>query len=100
MKKLLTLKDIMDVCNVGCSTVYRWRKNKTFPESVGIGKLLWSEQQITEWLNRQSAANSPVNVPTTRQEKQKERDHKARQESTKARLQYHAHNLCNTKGGQ
>ena len=89
MKKLLTLKDIMEVCNVGYSTVYRWRKNKTFPESVGVGKLLWTEQQITEWLDRQSAAPPPVNVPTTRQKKQKEREHKARQDWATATLEKH-----------
>jgi len=54
MERLLTIKDITDLCRVGYSTVYRWRKNGTFPEPVGEGKLLWTERSIIDWMNRQS----------------------------------------------
>jgi predicted DNA-binding transcriptional regulator AlpA len=54
MTKLLTSDEVQDRCRVGYSTLYRWRKSGIFPESVGVGKLLWTEQQITEWIKARS----------------------------------------------
>jgi len=91
MTKLLTLKDIMEMCNVGYSTLYRWRKNRAFPESVGVGKLLWTEQQIFEWLNRQSNPVTPA-VTTSAQRKRNKKSFEQRQAAATAALQRHIDN--------
>jgi predicted DNA-binding transcriptional regulator AlpA len=91
MKKLLTLKDIKEACNVGYSTVYRWRKNGTFPEPVGVGKLLWREDQIIEWMNRQSKPVAPA-ATTSAEWKRDKKAFEQRQAAATAALQRHATN--------
>lgn len=90
MKKLLTLKDVLAICHVEYGTLYRWRKNGTFPDSVGVGKLLWREDQLIEWMNRQST--STVNVTSATQRKRKEKAFDQRQEAAAKVLQKHADN--------
>ena len=91
MEKLLDLKDVMEIYGVGYSTVWRWRKYKAFPESVGVGKLLWTERQITEWLDRQSTSVTPA-VTTSAQRKRDKKSFDQRQAAATAVLQQHAVN--------
>jgi predicted DNA-binding transcriptional regulator AlpA len=77
MEKLLTSKDITERCSVCYSTLWRWRKAGLFPESIGIGKLLWTERQITEWM---SSRAPPV----------KDEAFAQRQKNADATLQRHA----------
>ena len=90
MKKLLNLREVEEACQVGYSTLYRWRKNGTFPESVGVGKLLWREEQIIEWMHRQSTPKSTVTTSVQRRSKKKAFDQ--RQAAATAALQRHATN--------
>ena len=89
MEKLLDLKDVMEIYGVGYSTVWRWRKYKAFPESVGVGKLLWTEQQIKEWLNRQSKPVTSAVTTTAQRTRDKKAFHE-RQVAADAALKRHA----------
>ena len=89
MEKLLDLKEVKERCRVGYSTLYRWRKSGLFPESVGIGKLLWREGQIIEWMNRQSKPPLAV-APAKRKRDKKAFDQ--RQAAAMTALQRHANN--------
>jgi len=88
--RLLTAKDIISMCSVGYSTLYRWRKNGVFPESIGVGKLLWTEQQITEWIDQRT---TPVtNIAVTSPIKRKRQENRERQErdaAIEAALEHH-----------
>jgi len=88
MTKLLNLQDVKDRCRVGYSTLYRWRKSGAFPESIGLGKLLWSEEQLTDWENRHARPPPTVNSPVQR--KRDENTFDQRQEAASAVLQRHA----------
>lgn len=91
MESLLTLADVCEVCRVGYSILYRWRRSGAFPEPVGEGKLLWTHQQIIEWMGRRSApAQSTI---TTASQKRKEgKAFDERQATATKSLQRHANN--------
>ena len=91
-KKLLTVKDVMFECCVSSSTIYRWRKSRLFPESVGIGKLLWTEKQISDWKNRKESTQSNLTLPNVGsvQQKRESRAFEERQKLAKDRLAAHA----------
>lgn len=88
MEKLLDLKEVKARCRVGYSTLYRWRKSGMFPEPVGIGKLLWREDQIIEWMNRQSTPVAPAFTATTHQ-RRKAKSFRERQDAADATLKQH-----------
>lgn len=101
MKKLLNLQEVLEICRVKYPTLYRWRKSGTFPDSVGVGKLLWREDQIIEWTNRQSTVPSRPNVTTSAKERKgAEREFQERQEAAeKALVERHGFSRS-TKGKQ
>ena len=88
MKKLWTLKKVLEALGITYGTLYRWRKNGMFPESVGIGKLLWREDQIIEWMNRQSKSQLTVTAPVKQKGDKKAFDQ--RQAAATAVLERHA----------
>jgi predicted DNA-binding transcriptional regulator AlpA len=90
--KLLTVKDVRLACAVSDSTIYRWRKSGLFPESVGIGKLLWTEKQILDWQNRKESTQSNLTLPNVGsvQQKRESRAFEERQKLAKNRLAAHA----------
>lgn len=47
----LTLKEVMAVTKVGSSTIYRWVKEGTFPDSrkLGANCVRWTEADIKAW---------------------------------------------------
>jgi len=95
MKKLLNLQDVLDMCRVGYPTLYRWRKSGIFPESIGVGKLLWREDQIIEWMNRQPAPGVP-DATTPAQQRRKAKAFRGRQEAADAALKRHEVRRKNT----
>jgi len=95
MTRLYDIKDVMSRYGVTYHTVYRWRKNELFPESVGVGKLLWTEAQLVEWENRKSVQMRAP--PTTAAQKRRAtKDFRERQEAANATLQRHESNRNNT----
>ena len=91
MEKLLNLQDVMDVCRVGYPTLHRWRKSGAFPAPIGVGKLLWTERQITEWMDRRSAPVTSA-VTTAGQRRRDKKAFEQRQAAASAALQRHATN--------
>jgi len=88
--KLLTVKDEMSVCCVSSSTLYRWRKSKIFPDSIGNGRLLWTEQQILDWQNRKQSIQQNSTLPSvslTKQMKAETKNFELRQKNAKEILQ-------------
>ena len=56
--RILTAKEVMDMLNIGHSTIYDWMNTKSprydaaFPKSIKLGKskVGWMESQLVEWL--------------------------------------------------
>lgn len=51
-ERLLRLRDVMHLCGLGRSTIYRKIKDTTFPEPVrvGPGAVRWKESAIMAWI--------------------------------------------------
>lgn len=51
--KLLTIHEVMELVNMGQSTIYRARKLGTFPSGFYLfghsGRLRWTLKEILEW---------------------------------------------------
>ena len=92
MKQLLTQKEVCALARISYPTLARWLTAGTFPQPVNgrKKKLLWSEQQITDWMNRQSSPCCPT-LPDV-SFSQRKRDAKSfgqRQEAAKQALDRH-----------
>ena len=90
MNRLLTQQEVCDLLRISYPTLYRWMNSGTFPAPVnGRGrKLLWTQDAIEEWTNRQS----PVNAPTPAGAAKKRRERKSyeqRQALAEAALRRH-----------
>jgi predicted DNA-binding transcriptional regulator AlpA len=110
MEKLLTVRDVTNLLQISYSTLCRWLDAGTFPQPVNgrNRKLLWTEQSVVEWTNRQSTPVNSTPLPNVSPSQQK-RETKAfqqRQEAAKQTLERHAnyrkgqHNPQQQKGGQ
>ena len=91
MEKLFDVKDVLSRYGVTYPTLYRWRKNRLFPDTVGVGKLLWTESQLAEWENRKSTPVTPA-VTGQREQRRKTKEFKARQDAADAALERHSNN--------
>ena len=109
MNRLLTRKEVCALVRSSYPTLCRWLDAGLFPQPVNgrKRKLLWTEQQIEEWMNRQSAPVNATPLPNVSPSQQK-RETKAfqqRQEAARQTLLRHAnyrkgqHN-SQQKGGQ
>ena len=62
MERLLTVRELMDLLQISYPTLYRWRKDGTFPQPVnGSGrgkKLLWHPAGIERWSNYRQSLSS------------------------------------------
>jgi hypothetical protein len=52
-------------------------------------KLLWTQESIDSWLNRQSVPVSNPIVPTSKERRQAEKSYQARQDAARAKLELH-----------
>ena len=90
MTRLLTKKELCELLNVSPQTLYRWVDNCTFPAPIngrGRGKkLMWGEQQIEEWINRQSA---PIQSPAVTSPSKQQQDKNRRLKAARASLENH-----------
>jgi len=98
MIRLLTKKELCELLNVSPQTLYRWVDNGTFPAPVngrGRGrKLIWGEQQIEEWVNRQSA---PIQSPTVTSPSKERQDKNRRLKAARASLENHRKEMKKAK---
>ncbi|MGV2874179.1 helix-turn-helix transcriptional regulator [Colwellia sp. E150_009] len=51
--KYLRAKDLAKMLGVNQSTIWRWRKKKSFPNPTNLGPntVVWSQSAIEEWIN-------------------------------------------------
>jgi len=88
MEKILTQAEVCELLRIKPGALYRWRKSGDFPESIGVGALRWTEQQIIEWLNRKSAPVPDVTNHATKR-KQQDKDRKRRIQAARLSLERH-----------
>jgi predicted DNA-binding transcriptional regulator AlpA len=96
MDKLLTIRDICNLCSISESTARRWLRNNMLPapvHKIGSGaKLLWAQSVITSWAEQRASPVNTVlpNITEIRQEqRQRSQDWKKRQSESAKRLQAH-----------
>lgn len=54
MKKLLTVKELMEILNVSRDSIYRWRKEKDLPYVViGKGSVRFDLDEVNKWIEGQ-----------------------------------------------
>jgi len=87
MERIVTKKEICEWLGITSGTLDRWRKSGAFPESIGVGRLMWTEQQISEWLAWRC---TPVpDVTSSSKRKQVDKDRKCRIQSARLSLENH-----------
>jgi predicted DNA-binding transcriptional regulator AlpA len=86
--RILLINEVAATLRVSISTINRWlgqtrRGIGQFPKPISVagGKGRWLASDIERWLESQSIAISPVNVPTARQAKRNARAFQERQAS-------------------
>lgn len=91
MGKLLTLHEVLELTTVKYQTIHRWLNAGMFPQPVnGRGrKLLWTQESIEMWMNRQSMPVSNPIVPTSKERRQAEKSYQARLDAADAALERH-----------
>jgi prophage regulatory protein len=54
MKRLLRMKEILQITAIGRSTLYLYMSQNRFPKSIKIGyrSVAWREEDIQEWMER------------------------------------------------
>ena len=58
--QLLTLRDVRQKTRLGQSTIYRWMKERRFPQQVKLsdGCARWIEGEVDEWIREHVPASS------------------------------------------
>ena len=90
MKKLLGVKEVLELCRITYPTLNRWLNAGLFPAPLnGRGKkLLWHPDIIEKWMSRDVA--QPVEPPTsTRQQRKQSKAFQQRQEEAARALDRH-----------
>jgi predicted DNA-binding transcriptional regulator AlpA len=99
--QILGIEDVAKMLQVSRSTIDRWceetregHNDFPCPFSFRGRKQLWTADIIQEWIQRrQSAANPPVNVPTTSKERrQEQKAYQERQRKADQSLERHRRN--------
>jgi predicted DNA-binding transcriptional regulator AlpA len=89
MEKLLTLQEVLELIRVSYSTLRRWMNAGTFPQSIGRGKLLFTQSSVENWMDQQSEpVNTPV-VTTSKERRQADESWNSRQQAARATLERH-----------
>ena len=99
MEKLLILREVLELTRVSYPTISRWLKTGMFPQPVnGRGrKLLWTQDSIAQWMNRQS---EPVIIPvitTPKERRQADKAYQTRQEAARIALERHRQSRRNVR---
>ena len=93
MEKLLTVRDVTKFVRLSYPTLHRMMNAGTFPVPVNgrKRKLLWTQDAIEQWVNRQSVPNNAVLPPVNpRQQKREVKALEQRRESARQTLLRHA----------
>ena len=96
MTKFFTQGEVCALLRISYQTLCRWMNARAFPQPIngrGKGKkLLWTEQSIIEWTNRQSASVYMPSSKTSgiRQQKCETKAFNQRQEAARQTLERHA----------
>ena len=56
MLKILRMKQLEEMLGVSKGTIYRWRDEGNFPQSVQLGARAvgWREDDVREWLDKKN----------------------------------------------
>lgn len=58
MEKLINIDEACDILRVSKKTIYRWRKNRGFPDPIIKGrKSLFDPAEVSRWLEYQKVLN-------------------------------------------
>ena len=92
--RLLTKPEVLDRLRISYPTLHRWVQTGRFPKPIGYRKLLWSEKQVNDWIDRVPPDGEPVStlVATLTERKKKKKAFDQRQEAAAAKLLQHATN--------
>ena len=91
MEKLLTLHEVLELTTVSYQTIRRWLNAGTFPQPVNERgrKLLWTQESIETWMNRQSMPVSNPIVTTPKERRLADKAYQARLDAADAVLERH-----------
>ena len=93
MEKLLTLKELRTLTTLSYQTILRGMNAGTLPQTVnGRGKgrkLLWTQESIEAWMNR-NATSQPAMPPVNPSKRKQDKDYKDRQSAAALIIAKHA----------
>ncbi|WIG76970.1 AlpA family transcriptional regulator [Photobacterium damselae] len=51
--RLIRLKEVMHICGLGRSSIYKFMEEGRFPKSVSLGDraVAWVESEVEEWID-------------------------------------------------
>ncbi|WP_305829927.1 AlpA family transcriptional regulator [Photobacterium leiognathi] len=55
--RLIRLKEVMNICGLGRSSIYKFMEDGRFPQSVSLGDraVAWVETEVEEWIEQKVA---------------------------------------------
>ncbi|WP_229624145.1 AlpA family transcriptional regulator [Vibrio parahaemolyticus] len=55
--RLIRLKEVMNICGLGRSSIYKFMEDGRFPKSVSLGDraVAWVETEVEEWIEQKVA---------------------------------------------
>ncbi|ELA9294494.1 MULTISPECIES: AlpA family transcriptional regulator [Vibrio harveyi group] len=55
--RLIRLKEVMHICGLGRSSIYKFMEEGRFPKSVSLGDraVAWVESEVEEWIEKKLA---------------------------------------------
>ncbi|HHX8289300.1 TPA: AlpA family transcriptional regulator [Vibrio diabolicus] len=55
--RLIRLKEVMHICALGRSSIYKFMEEGRFPKSVSLGDraVAWVESEVEEWIEKKLA---------------------------------------------
>ncbi|HIF9244413.1 TPA: AlpA family transcriptional regulator [Photobacterium damselae] len=55
--RLIRLKEVMHICGLGRSSIYKFMEDGRFPKSVSLGDraVAWVETEVEEWIEQKVA---------------------------------------------
>lgn len=92
MNRLLTQKEVCALVRITYPTLCRWLNTETFPQPVNgrKRKLLWTEQSISEWMNRQVSQIITPSITYSKEQRQQDRARQRNVELARQALERHA----------
>ena len=94
MKKLLTVNEVTERLRLSYQTLNRYLNAGTFPQPVNgrKRKLLWTEETIEEWVNRNATPQPAISFARASKRQQDKEFHKRQEAAEKALERHRKHN--------